>query len=161
MAVIEARDRLAPRKQALPSKAFIALACISVAVLPSGWTSDAPAVRFTPNAHDFGTHDIGTTAKVSFALENQGKLQLNLQSISIQGSNPDFFVVQNDCPRSLAAKKTYTVVVPSTNAMASGNFRILPWPFLTDKYDSRTLSSERRSVSRRIPATTEPPATQS
>src|SRR5215510_9403738 len=76
-------------------------------------------------------------------LSSKTKSQLNLQSISIQGSNPDFFVVQNGCPRSLAAKKTYTVVVPSTNAMASGNFRILPWPFLTDKYDSRTLSSER------------------
>src|SRR5262249_486569 len=105
-------------------KAFIALAIVSVAVLPSAWASDAPAVRFTPNAHDFGTHDIGTTAKVSFVLENQGKSQLNLQSISIKGSNPDFFVVQNDCPRSLAPKKACTVVVgfsPTTDRRVEPN----------------------------------------
>src|SRR5580765_2617286 len=111
MAVIEAQGRLASGKQAPACRAFVALAFASVAVLPSAWASDAPAVRFTPPDHNFLTHDIGTTDSTSFVLENQSKSKIKLQFISIKGVNPDFFIVQNDCPRTLAATKKCTVVV--------------------------------------------------
>jgi hypothetical protein len=64
MAVIEARGRLAPGKQAPASKAFVALAFVSVVVLPSAWASDRPAVRFTPPDHNFQTHDISLVCRL-------------------------------------------------------------------------------------------------
>ena len=79
-----------------------------------------PAINLDPTTVGFGTQPVGTTTPQDVALLNSGTGTLTITGISIVGGNTNQFAQTNNCPATLAAGASCTIVVTFTPTSLGG-----------------------------------------
>jgi Putative Ig domain len=89
----------------------IALCIVLMSILSSQAFAETEPLAITPNTYDFKDHDIGTTDKTIFKIQNQGTSKLTVMRVWIAGSANDYFIDQNDCDKTLDSREFCSVTV--------------------------------------------------
>lgn len=89
----------------------IALCTALMTVLSSQVFAETGTLTITPNTYDFKDHDIGTTDKTIFRVQNQGTSKLAVIRVWIAGSANNYFVDQNACDKTLDPRESCNVTV--------------------------------------------------
>ena len=63
-------------------------------------------VAVTPPGHNFGDHDIGTTDKVTFKVQNLGTAKVTSLRVRVIAPRNDYYLDQNECAGTLDLHET-------------------------------------------------------
>src|SRR5207245_5530811 len=74
---------------------------LAVAALDTEGRAETPPLVLAPGSYDFKDHDIGSTDKTMFKLQNSGTTKITVSRIWIGASRNEFFIDQNPCERKL------------------------------------------------------------
>ena len=86
-----------------------------------------PAITLDPTTVAFGTQPVGSTTPQDVALLNSGTGTLTITGISIVGGNTNQFTTTNNCPPTLAAGASCTIIVnfhPTSLGNKSSSLRV-------------------------------------
>ena len=68
-------------------------------------------VTVAPPSHNFGDHDVGTTDKVTFKVQNLGTAKVTSLRVRVIAPRNDYYLDQNECADTLDPHETCNVRV--------------------------------------------------